>query len=123
MPAVTYQATLSQGTTDFAPYVAFDGVTQGYTERAAHSVVTMDGTLWKSSVQKRTISVKLRDMFHEDLTALFTNVARLASWSYLDADTGPRTANFYMTGPTVGQKLARGGRTLCSGISFNLEEK
>ena len=119
----TVQATLSQGSTDFSPFVAFDGVEQGYTERAGSSVVTMDGTLRKVSVRKRTLSVKLRDMWHEDLTGLFAGVEELASWSYLDADAGARTAAFYLTGPTVRQKKVRDGKTLCAGISFSLEEK
>lgn len=119
----TAQATLSQGSTDFSPFVAPDGVAQDYTERAGSSVVTLDGTLWKTGIRKRTLAVTLRDMWHEDLTALFGGVNTLAAWSYLDADAGPRTAEFYLTGPKVSQKLARGGRTLCAGISFSLEEK
>ena len=54
---------------------------------------------------------------------MFGGVNTLAAWSYLDADAGPRTAEFYLTGPKVSQKLARSGRTLCAGISFSLEEK
>ena len=119
----TAQASLAQGNTDFSPFVAYDGVEQSWAERTAVSVVTMDGTLRKASIRKRVLSVKLRDMWHEDLLALFSGVADLASWSYLDADSGSRTADFYRSGPTVRQTLARGGRTLCTGISFSLEEK
>lgn len=119
----TVQAMLRQGSTDFSPFVAFDGIEQEYTERTGSRVVTMDGTLRKTSVRKRMISVKLRDMWHEDLNVLFAGVGELASWSYLDADAGARTAPFYLTGPTVRQKKARDGKTLCAGISFTLEEK
>ena len=119
----TAQATLSQGSTDFSPFVAFDGVEQDWVERAGSSVVTLDGTLWKTGIRKRTLSVTLRDMWHEDLIALFSGVTALAAWSYLDENSGARTAYFYLSGPKVRQKLARGGKTLCSGISFSLEEK
>ena len=119
----TVQATLKQGTTDFSAYVAYDGVEQSFAERTATSVVTMNGDLRKTSVRKRVLSVTLRDMWHEELEALFTGVTPLASWSYLDEVSGAQTKYFYITGPTVRQKLARGGLTLCSGISFTLEEK
>lgn len=117
------QATLSQGSTDFSGYVKLDGVEQGYTERAGASVITLDGTLYKTSVKKRTLSVKLHDMYDTDLRTLFSGIAHLAYWAYLDADLGSRTANFYLTGPTVRQTVARQGKTLCTGISFTLEEK
>ena len=120
---MTEQATLNQGERDFSPYVAPGGVKQSYAERATNRIETLDGTLWKTGVEKRVLSVTLRDMFHEDLTALFSGVEKLAAWSYLDADSGRRTVNFYRTGPTVTQQLARGGRTLCTGISFTLEEQ
>jgi hypothetical protein len=119
----TAQATLSQGSTDFSPFVALDGVEQDWIERAESSVVTLDGTLWKQSVRKRKLTVRLHDMFHEDLRALFDGKGTLAPWSYLDSETGPRTAWFYRSGPAVRQQLARGGKTLCAGISFTLEEK
>lgn len=119
----TAQATLAQGNTSFSTYVAFDGVEQGYIERQSRSVVTLDGVKHSTCIKKRTLRVTLRDMYHEDLTSLFSGVTRLASWTYLDADLGARTANFYLTGPTVRQKKARDGLTLCSGISFELEEK
>lgn len=117
------QATLSQGTTNFSDYVAFDGIEQGYTERAGASVVTLDGTLHKTSVKKRTLSVKLQDMYDTDLRTLFSGIGELAPWNYLDANTGPRTADFYLTGPTVRQTVARQGKTFCTGISFALEER
>lgn len=118
------QATLSQGTTNFSSYVALDGVEQGYTERAGSSVVTLDGTLWKTSVKKRTLSIKLHDMFDTDLSSLFSGISQLATWTYLDSDTGlSRTVQFYLSGPTVKQTVAREGKTLCTGISFALEEK
>lgn len=119
----TAQATLSHGSTSFSPYVAPDGVEQSWAERVAVSVVTMDGTLRKTFVKKRVLTVRLRDMWHEDLIALFGSVEQLSSWSYLDSVTGAQTKDFYLTGPTVGQKHARNNRTLCSGISFTLEEK
>lgn len=120
---VTYQATLSQGATDFSPYVAYDGVKQSFTERAEASVKTLDGTLHKHFVNKRVLEVELRALWHEDLVALFAGVSQLAQWSYLDANLGPRTAYFYLSGPTVQQTLARGGKTLCTGVTFQLEEQ
>lgn len=119
----TAQATLSQGSTDFSPFVAPDGVEQDWTERVPVSVITMGGTLRKASVKKRVLKVKLRDMWHEDLIGLFSGISALATWTYLDAELGSQSKQFYLTGPTVAQKLARGGRTLCGGISFTLEEK
>ena len=123
MPDSTAQATLSQGSKDFSSFVAFDGVQQGYAERNVSSVVTMDGVLRKKSVKKRTLSVKLIDMFHEDLISLFSGIPDLASWSYLDAGAGAQTADFYLSGPSVRQKIVRDGHTWCSGISFELEAK
>ena len=117
------QATLSQGNKDFSSYVALDGVEQGYTERAVASVVTLDGKLHKISTKKRVLAVKLRDMFDTDLAALFSGINELAPWIYLDAKTGARTANFYLTGPVARQTVARQGKTLCTGISFTLEEE
>ena len=118
------QATLSQGNTNFSSYVALDGVEQGYTERAVASVVTLDGALHKSSIKKRTLSVKLRDMLDTDLSTLFYGIGQLASWTYLDANTGAsRTAYFYLTGPVVRQTVSRQGKTFCTGISFTLEER
>lgn len=119
----TAQATLHRGNTDFSPFVELDGLEQDWTERAVSGIVTLDGTLWKKSVRKRKLSVKLHDMFHEDLRTLFDGSGTLAQWSYLDSEMGARTAYFYLTGPKVRQKLARGGRTLCAGITFTLEEK
>lgn len=117
------QATLSRGSTDFSPYVAPDGVTQGYTIRQGRSVVTLDGVKHATQIKKRTLSVTLRDMYEDDLLALFSGEVFLVSWTYLDAETGAATKNFYLTGPTVRQRIARDGRTLCGGIGFELEEK
>lgn len=119
----TAQATLSQGSTDFSPFVALGGVEQSWAERVPVNVITMGGTLRKASVKKRILKVTLRDMWHEDLIGLFSGITALASWTYLDAELGSQTKYFYLSGPTVAQKLARGGRTLCGGISFTLEEK
>ena len=119
----TAQATLTQGSTDFAPYVAPDGVEQSWAERVAVSVITMDGTLRKTFVKKRVLNVRLRDMWHEDLITLFSGITQLASWSYLDADSGAQNKDFYLSGPKITQKLARNNLTLCSGITFTLEEK
>lgn len=119
----TAQATLRQGSTDFSPFVAPDGVEQSWAERVPVSVTTMDGTIRKAKVKKRVLNVKLRDMWHEDLLALFGNVDDLANWTYLDAELGSQNKQFYLTGPTVGQRLARNGLTLCGSISFTLEEK
>lgn len=118
------QATLSQGNTDFSSWVALDGVEQGYTERAVASVVTLDGVLHKSSIKKRTLAVKLRDMLDTDLASLFASTNQLDLWTYLDANTGEtRTVYFYLTGPVVRQTIARQGKTICTGISFVLEER
>lgn len=119
----TAQATLSQGSKNFSPFVAPDGVEQSWSERVPVSVTTMDGTIRKASVKKRVLKVKLRNMWHEDLNGLFSGISALATWTYLDAELGSQSKQFYLTGPTVGQKLARNGLTLCSGISFTLEEK
>ena len=120
---VTAQATLSQGTTDFSAYVAYDGMEQSYDERAETSVETLDGTLHKSSINKRVLDVELRAMWHEDLVSLFSGINQLAQWTYLDSKLGSRTAYFYLSGPKVKQTLARGGKTLCTGITFTLEEQ
>lgn len=119
----TVQATLSQGSTSFSAYVAYDGIEQSYVERAVSSVTTLDGVLHKAWVSKRVLKVNLRDMWHEDLVSLFSGVTTLASWTWLDEVAGPRTASMYLTGPTVKQTLAREGKTLCTGISFQLEER
>lgn len=119
----TAQATLMQGNTDFSPFVAPDGVEQSWAERVQRSVVTMNGTIRKYGVKKRVLQVKLRNMWHEDLIDLFSGIPELAVWSYLDAELGATSKNFYRTGPVVTQKLARGGMTLCGGISFTLEEQ
>lgn len=119
----TVQATLSCGSTDFSPFVAYDGIEQRYADRIAADVITLDGTLTRAGVRKRVMTVALREMWHEDLATLFAGVAALAQWSYLDETAGPSTKQFYRTGPTVRQTLARGGKTLCTGISFTLEEK
>lgn len=120
--ANTVQATLSQGNTDFSPYVAPGGVVQSFAERVATSIVTLDGKLRKTYIKKRQLSVTLHDMTHEDLVTLFSGITALANWSYLDADAGAQTKQFYLTGPTVTQNIARNGLTYCSGISFSLEE-
>ena len=122
MASTTAQATLSQGSTDFSPYVAPDGVAQDYVERLGRSVITLDGKKHQKAIRKRRISVTLRDMYHEDVLALFGGVPSPAQWTYLDADAGAQTKTFYLSGPTVRQRIARGGRTLCGGISFELEE-
>lgn len=117
------QATLLRGNVDFSPYVAPDGVAQGYTIRQGRSVVTLDGTKHAKEIKKRTLSVALRDMYEDELAALFSGAVFLASWTYLDAATSAATKSFYLTGPTVRQRIARDGRTLCGGISFELEEQ
>lgn len=122
MAGTTAQATLSQGSTDFSPYVAPGGVVQDYVERLGRSIITLDGTKHKKAIRKRKLSITLRDMYHEDLITLFGNIANPAQWAYLDADAGAQTKPFYISGPTVCQRIAREGRTLCSGISFDLEE-
>ena len=117
------QATLAGNGVDFTAYVAFDGVEQGFVERQSRSVVTLDGVKHQRVIKKRTLSVTLRDMEDAQLRALLGGMPHLAAWSYLDEDSGARTADFYLTGPTVRQKIARDGKTLCAGITFTLEEQ
>lgn len=117
------QYTMFINSVDFIPYLRENGVQQYTITRNVKSVVTMDGTLFRSAVEKVGLRVQLREVRDENLAALTAALGHLVSVLYTDRKLGDVSKTFYVTGLTATTKTVRGGNTYWSGVSFTLEEK
>lgn len=92
--------------------------------RQARSVITIDGTDWRTQIEKHQLDlsyVELRDNTLATLKAsLLTNPATV---TFTDDEGNDLTRIMYITGPTVTAKTVKGGNTYYSGVSLTLEEK
>lgn len=117
------QYTMFINSVDFSPYLRENGVQQYTVTRNARSVVTMDGTLFRSAVEKVGLRVQLREVRDKNLADLTAALSQQVPVKYTDRKLGDVTKTFYVTGLTATTKTVRGGNTYWSGVSFTLEER
>lgn len=107
---------------DFTPYLRENGVNQYDISRIQKTVITMDGTLYRSDVKKRGIRVQLREVRDTILTDLFAALTSPATVGYTDLELGDVEKTFYVSGKSVNARTVKGGNTYWSGATFTLEE-
>lgn len=107
---------------DFARWAKEGGIIQTPIYRQSRSVTVLNGTLYKSEVEKRGISVQLVEIRDKTLTALLEAITPLSTVEYTDRKIGDRTAKFYASVPNTPAKKVVGGNTYYSGVTIELEE-
>lgn len=118
------EAKLIINNVDFSPWIIEGGLQHSKTYRQARDVVTLDGTLYRAQVVKRTIGVSLVEMRGTTLATLKAALVNPATVQFTDPDTGNLlTAVFYVSDPSEEAKTVTGGNTYYSGASFTLEER
>ena len=111
---------------DMGPYIQSDGLTESPIERIKKSVVVMDGTEYRTTIEKIKIDVKLLDMPDNELRPIENAIALHYPAIVTYTSKKGRTYSsvpFYPTTPTANAKKVLGDTTYWSGISFTLEEK
>ena len=110
---------------EICDYVAADGVSVSTETRNEKTVTTLDGTLYKSSVEKLKLSITCLDMSDSQWHTL-------SSWlkpspitiAYTNLETGQTVSGlFYVTDRQYQAKKTVGTITYLTGISFTLTEK
>lgn len=118
------EAKLIINNVDFSPWIVEGGLQYAKTYRQARDVVTLDGTLYRAQVIKRSIGVSLVELRGTTLATLKAALTSPATVQFTDPDTETLlTAVFYVSDPSEEAKTVVGGNTYYSGVSFNLEER
>lgn len=117
------QTALKINGVDFTPYIMSGGLVQTPILRQSRTVETIGGTLFKTEVEKRGISVQLVEVRDLTLTRLLDAVSQLSSVEYDDIRGYRRTAYFYVSVSNASAKRVVGGNTYYSGVSLEMEEK
>ncbi len=118
------EAILIINNVDFTPWLRSGGLQQTEIVRRGRSVVTLDGTEYRSELVKRGITVSLVELRDGTWYRLMDALrVRPATVQYIDDRLGRVIRQFYVDGPTAAAKTVRGGHTYFSGGAFSLEEK
>lgn len=111
---------------DLTPYIPEEGIIQSPIERVRKSVVVMDGTEYRTMIEKTKLDVNLLDMPDNEFTPIVAAVGSRYPAIVTYTNKNGRTyssVSFYQTTPTAKAKKVIGDTTYWSGISFTLEEK
>lgn len=108
---------------DFSPWVKAGGLIQREISRQSRSVVTLNGTEYRSEIIKRSIEVSLTKMRDDTWRRLLDALQRRpATVTYIDDRLGETTRRFYVSGPSAAADKVFGNVTSMSGGAFTLEE-
>lgn len=107
---------------DFARWAKEGGISQTPIYRQSRSVTVLNGTLYKSEVEKRGIGIQLVEVRDSTMTTLLNALTPLSTVEYTDRKQGDRTAKFYVSVPNTPAKKVIGGNTYYSGVTIELEE-
>lgn len=111
---------------DFTPWIAENGLKYSPVERTKRSVITLDGTEHRKTIEKRQIDVTLLDMPDEELIQVEAalSYANPALVDYTDKNGVLYTGvQFYTTNPLAETKKVIGNTTYWENISFSMEQK
>ena len=107
---------------DFAPWVAENGLTRSPLVRQSRSIVVLNGTEYRTNIQKDGWTVQLIEVRDSTLSTLSAAITSPATVIFTDRTGTDVTRTMYVTGPTYTAKAVRGGNTYYSGVSLTLEE-
>ena len=92
--------------------------------RQARSVVTIDGTDWRTQIKKHQIDLSYVELRDSTLVTLANSLKPNPATVLFTDDNGMDiTRTMYVSGPIVTAKTVRGGNTYYSGASITLEER
>lgn len=106
---------------DFARWAKEGGITQSTILRQSRSVTVLNGTLYKSDIEKRGIGIQLVEMRDSTLQTLLSAITPLSTVEYTDKRYGNKTAKFYATVTEGTAKKVIGGNTYYTGVTIELE--
>lgn len=107
---------------DLARWAKENGIVQGTVMRATRSVITLDGTLRKVEIPKRSVKIDLVEIRDTTLLQIADAMIPRGQFEYTDRDKGDRSVQFYAHISSGTTKTVRGGNTYWSGVSIELEE-
>lgn len=107
---------------DIGRWAKQEGIQQRPIVRLGRSIVTLDGTLKKTEIIKRGVTISLMEIRDNTLREIVAAISSPAEFFYTDRVKGDRKAQFYVTMPDSTIKTVRGGNTYWNGITIELEE-
>ena len=107
---------------DLAKWAKESGIVQNIVYRSGRSVVTISGSLFKTEIPKRTVSISLVELKDSTLKSIASAIIPQSEFEYTDMERGDRVAQFYARISTGTEKTVRGGITYWSGVTIDLEE-
>ena len=107
---------------DLARWAKANGIVQNTVFRSSRSVVTLSGTLLKTEIPKRAVSISLVELRDTTLSSIASAIVPQGTFEYTDLSGGNRIAQFYARISKGTEKTVRGGITYWSGVTIELEE-
>lgn len=110
---------------DHSLWLAENGLVRSPLVRQSRSIVTLNGTEWRTDIQKHQFEasyVELRDSTLAKLKASLT-AASPATVTFTDDEGNDLTRTMYWSGPRVTAKTVEGGNTYYTGVSVTYEER
>lgn len=118
------QVKLTINGVDHSPWLAENGLVRSPLLRQSRSVVTADGTEWRTEIRKNKLDASYVELRDSTLAILVNSLQTNPATVLFTDDNGMDiTRTMYISGPTVTAKTVRGGNTYYTGISITLEER
>lgn len=111
---------------EMIPYIQDNGISVSRADRSSSTVTTLDGTDWKSSIEKHKFSVKIKNMSAEQYKTLISKylLTNPGSVSYKNVDRDNTVSGtFYFFNIKYNIKRVVGNTTYLTNISFDMEER
>ena len=109
---------------DHTPWLAEGGLVRSPLLRQSRSVVTLDGTEWRTEIRKHQLEASYVELRDSTLATLANSLQPNPATVLFTDDNGMDiTRTMYVSGPSVTAKTVRGGNTYYSGVSITLEER
>lgn len=110
---------------DHSLWLAENGLVRSPLVRQSRSIVTLNGTEWRTDIQKHQLEASYITMRDSTLQALKASLktASPATVTFTDDEGNNLTRTMYWSGPTVTAKKVEGGNTYYNGVSVTYEER
>ena len=110
---------------DHSLWLAENGLVRSPLVRQSRSIVTLDGTEWRTDIKKHQLEASYVELRDSTLTKLKASLkaSSPATVTFTDDDGNDLTRTMYWSGPRVTAKKVKGGNTYYTGVSVTYEER
>lgn len=118
------QVRLNVNGVEHTPWLAENGLVRSPLLRQSRSVITLNGTEWRTEVKKHQVDASYVELRDDTLATLAASLETNPATVIFTDDAGVElTRTMYITGPSATAKTVRGGNTYYTGVSITLEER